>query len=283
MASEMLGLVNETTNASFMSFEEAENSMIQSWFLMSNPCTIVSLLLAYLFIVLKFGPDNMKSRPAYNIKYIVMAYNVMQIYINTNIFLKMFTTPGSLEYFSKHSCHPLRPDLNPVRSAIMEAMHIYFVTKVLDLSDTIFFVLKKKQSHVTFLHVYHHTLMPIAVWTYIKYYREEDGVVVGFLNSFVHIVMYTYYFLAGLGPEVQKYLWWKKYITKLQLIQFGLVITWMCTMFVLNCHLSRFIFYLAVGNSFVFIYLFTDFYIKAYTKKNSSLIEQNKTECQKSR
>ncbi len=32
--------------------------------------------------------------------------------------------------------------------------------------------------------------------------------------------MYTYYALSALGPEFQKYLWWKKYITILQLAQF---------------------------------------------------------------
>ena len=46
----------------------------------------------------------------------------------------------------------------------------------------------------------------------------EQGVLIGFLNSFVHVIMYSYYLLAALGPQVQKYLWWKKYITKLQLV-----------------------------------------------------------------
>lgn len=32
--------------------------------------------------------------------------------------------------------------------------------------------------------------------------------------------MYMYYGLAALGPEVQRYLWWKKYITKMQLVIF---------------------------------------------------------------
>ena len=32
------------------------------------------------------------------------------------------------------------------------------------------------------------------------------------VNSFVHVVMYSYYFLSGMGPAVQKYLWLKKYI-----------------------------------------------------------------------
>ena len=43
----------------------------------------------------------------------------------------------------------------------------------------------------------------------------------GFLNTFVHIVMYSYYLLAALGPQVQKYLWWKKYLTALQMVSFS--------------------------------------------------------------
>ena len=39
----------------------------------------------------------------------------------------------------------------------------------------------------------------------------------------VHTVMYFYYMCAAFGPGVQKYLWWKKYITTLQLVQFVLV------------------------------------------------------------
>ena len=39
------------------------------------------------------------------------------------------------------------------------------------------------------------------------------------LNSFVHTVMYFYYGVAALGPEFQKYLWWKRYVTVLQLVR----------------------------------------------------------------
>lgn len=39
-----------------------------------------------------------------------------------------------------------------------------------------------------------------------------------FLNSFVHIWMYLYYGLSALGPSFQKYLWWKKYLTMLQMV-----------------------------------------------------------------
>lgn len=53
---------------------------------------------------------------------------------------------------------------------------------------------------------------------YEHFFTGEQGVLCGALNAFVHVVMYSYYFLAALGPEVQKYLWWKKYITRLQMV-----------------------------------------------------------------
>jgi len=31
--------------------------------------------------------------------------------------------------------------------------------------------------------------------------------------------MYSYYMLAAIGPQMQKYLWWKKYLTLLQMVQ----------------------------------------------------------------
>ena len=38
------------------------------------------------------------------------------------------------------------------------------------------------------------------------------------LNSGIHVIMYTYYLLSAFGPAVRKYLWWKKYLTMLQLV-----------------------------------------------------------------
>lgn len=43
------------------------------------------------------------------------------------------------------------------------------------------------------------------------------------VNSFIHVLMYTYYSVAALGPQFQKYLWWKKYLTSLQLVSVTLV------------------------------------------------------------
>ena len=36
--------------------------------------------------------------------------------------------------------------------------------------------------------------------------------------------MYSYYLLASLGPRMRPYLWWKRYLTQLQLTQFAIIL-----------------------------------------------------------
>ncbi len=42
------------------------------------------------------------------------------------------------------------------------------------------------------------------------------------INSSIHVLMYGYYGLAALGPQMQKYLWWKKYLTIIQMVGINL-------------------------------------------------------------
>lgn len=96
--------------------------------------------------------------------------------------------------------------------------YLYFAAKLTELLDTVFFVVRKKDSQISFLHLYHHTIMVIATWALLKYSPTHTIIFTGFLNSLVHVFMYTYYGLAALGPNVAKYLTWKKYMTTFQLV-----------------------------------------------------------------
>lgn len=109
-------------------------------------------------------------------------------------------------------------------------------------------ILRKKNSHVSFLHLYHHAGMVPISWGCTKYLpgttrfsklythvlwtnatRFYDvagghGTFVGFVNTFVHTIMYSYYLLAILRPP-NKYgqIWWKKYLTMLQLVRIKMI------------------------------------------------------------
>lgn len=38
--------------------------------------------------------------------------------------------------------------------------------------------------------------------------------------------MYMYYMLAAMGPQVQKHLWWKKYLTVMQIVSTNELYCW---------------------------------------------------------
>lgn len=55
-------------------------------------------------------------------------------------------------------------------------------------------------------------------WIGIKWVPSGSTFLPAMVNSFIHVLMYSYYALAALGPHIAKYLWWKKYLTILQLV-----------------------------------------------------------------
>ena len=104
------------------------------------------------------------------------------------------------------------------------AIWLYYLSKLLEFTDTTFFVLRGKFNQVTFLHVYHHATMPLIWWIGAKWHAGGISHVGPICNSFIHVVMYGYYFLSSYGDRFQRFLWWKRYLTLLQLAQFHIVL-----------------------------------------------------------
>lgn len=163
--------------------------------------------------------------------------------------------------------------------------HLYFVTKIIDLLDTvsfisyllcapisltrahtsyyslltflllhqIFFTLRKKNNQISFLHLYHHAGMVALSWSGVKWFTSKwqelvrmvrglglvqvrldfiDNVpcipaghatMLMMVNSAVHTVLYAYYLLTSISSAYSD-TWWKKYITKIQLVSTSLYI-----------------------------------------------------------
>nr|XP_018902304.1 PREDICTED: elongation of very long chain fatty acids protein 4-like [Bemisia tabaci] len=246
--------------------EFIEDDVVDNWFLMSSTWPIVTIIGVYLFFCLKWGPKYMEDKKPFEMKWILLAYNLFQVILNGNLVWQLFTTPGSMSYVSNHVCNPLGKN-NPLFMSVCSGSWNYLMLKVTDLLATVFFVLRKKQSQISFLHVYHHTQMVFIAWAYLKYLKGEHFVLIGALNAFVHVVMYSYYFLAALGPSVQKYLFWKRYITKLQIVQFLMVLAYFCALIWFRCGIQRSLAIYCGLNVFFFLILFLNFYSNAYNKK----------------
>lgn len=55
---------------------------------------------------------------------------------------------------------------------------------------------------------------------YVKIILGQQVALFGTINSFVHIIMYSYYFLTIVNPSYKK-AWWKKYLTVIQLVMYS--------------------------------------------------------------
>ncbi|XP_015364617.1 PREDICTED: elongation of very long chain fatty acids protein AAEL008004-like [Diuraphis noxia] len=260
----------EATNQFFNTLEKelVFDDVVDSWFLMRSPVPVFSIVAVYLLFILKIGPNMMKNREPYRLKHIMLIYNLFQTGYNAFILYLLFFTPGGLTSMWYHSCHPIERSKNAfLLYELNKGSWYFFISKVIDLLDTIFFVLRKKQSQVTFLHVYHHSNMVITCWAYLRFIKGEQSTLPGGINSFIHTIMYFYYFLAALGPQMQPYLWWKRYLTRMQIIQFVIVLLWYIGLVCFNCDYPKVYIYYMFANVTLFLYLFSLFYKKTYTKK----------------
>ncbi|KAG7199837.1 hypothetical protein KM043_017669 [Ampulex compressa] len=66
-------------------------------------------------------------------------------------------------------CQPVDYSNNPKALRMARVVYGYYICKLIELLDTVFFVLRKKNRQISALHIYHHTLMPFAAWIGVRY------------------------------------------------------------------------------------------------------------------
>jgi len=62
--------------------------------------------------------------------------------------------------------------------------------------------------------------MPIICWFGARFLPGGHGAIGGIINTFVHTIMYFYYMVSAMGPRYAKIIFWKKYLTAIQMVVF---------------------------------------------------------------
>ncbi|KAJ0180130.1 hypothetical protein K1T71_004721 [Dendrolimus kikuchii] len=245
-------------------FVELADPRTNDWFLIKNPVPGLTIIGLYLYFTLKWGPRYMADKKPFQLQKTLMVYNFLQVLVSCFLFYEGCFAGWLTTYSWK--CEPVDFSYSPEALRVARGVYIYFLAKMSELLDTVFFVIRKKERQITFLHMYHHTVMPMISWGVTKYYPGGHGTLIGVINSFVHIIMYSYYMLAALGPKYRKYLFWKKYITTLQMLQFCIAFLHSSQLLFYDCGYPWWSVVFTLPNSVFFYYLFFDFYYKAYGK-----------------
>lgn len=115
-------------------------------------------------------------------------------------------------------CQPVVWDNTPDGMFLAHCSYGYFWLKIFDWIDTLFFILRKKNGHLSFLHVYHHSMITLGVYIQAIFAPAGQAFIIGAINTFIHTVMYTYYLVTILQPKIRSNNNIKKTITKMQMV-----------------------------------------------------------------
>lgn len=68
----------------------------EGWYLVESPPVSISMLLIGYVVMIKFGPELMEDRKAFELQHVMMIYNFLQVLVNLvmNIFV------SKVDYFS---------------------------------------------------------------------------------------------------------------------------------------------------------------------------------------
>ncbi|CAH2310508.1 elongation of very long chain fatty acids 1 [Pelobates cultripes] len=250
----------------YHNFMKGADERIYHYPLMQSPFLPAAILLSYVYFVLSLGPRIMANRKPFDLKPLMVVYNFALVGLSAFIVYE-FLMSGWLTGYTWR-CDPVDVSDSPMALRMVRVAWLFLFSKFIELLDTVFFVLRKKNGQITFLHIFHHSVLPWSWWWGVKFGPGGMGSFHAMINSLVHVIMYFYYGLSAAGPRFQKYLWWKKHMTAIQLIQFVLV----------SIHISQYYFMASCGYQFpifihliwiygtVFFILFSNFWYQAYTK-----------------
>uniref|UniRef100_A0A4W5NJW4 Elongation of very long chain fatty acids protein n=1 Tax=Hucho hucho TaxID=62062 RepID=A0A4W5NJW4_9TELE len=217
----------------------ARDSRVQGWLLLDSYLPTLSFTIVYLLIVY-LGPKYMRNRPSYSLKGVLLVYNFSVTMLSLYMLVE-----------------------------VAKVLWWYYFSKLIEFLDTMFFVLRKKNSQITFLHVYHHASMFNIWWSVLNWIPCGQSFFGPTLNSFIHVCMYSYYGLSTI-PSMQKYLWWKHYLTQAQLVQFLLSIIHTLGAVIVPCGFPVRCLLFHVSYMATLVILFVNFYIQTYRKRRPS-------------
>ncbi|CAN0129487.1 unnamed protein product, partial [Phaeothamnion confervicola] len=185
-------------------------------------------------------------------------YNVLQVMLCSYMCIEA----GVVAYRNGYSLLPCEP-FDHVSPPMARVLWLFYTSKVLDFADTFFIVLGKKWKQLSFLHVYHHITIFLFYWLNLNAGFDGDIYLTIVLNGFIHTVMYTYYFVSMHTADI----WWKKYLTLMQMAQF----VTMCSQagYLISCSCQSYpprITQVYMGYILSLLVLFAQFYVASYSK-----------------
>ena len=113
----------------------------------------------------------MEKRKAYNLKWLLAVYNLVQVAVCCHLIFGLLSNEFNIIKFWK--CQSVDYNGSQKATTLLTFAYQTFLLKLVELVETVFFVLRKKQNQVSRLHVYHHCSTATLAWILVKYTAGE--------------------------------------------------------------------------------------------------------------
>ncbi|KAK3584955.1 hypothetical protein CHS0354_009640 [Potamilus streckersoni] len=225
--------------------------------------TVIYLLFVYL------GPKWMKNRNPYSLQTFMIVYNLSLVGLSVYMFVEILLSTNAVGYPWLCAQYNQNTWKDPREMRVANVLWWFFISKAIELLDTVLMILRKKNGQVTFLHVFHHASILNIWWFVITFLPGGQSYFGACLNCLVHVVMYSYYGLSVI-PSLREKLWWKRHITNFQLIQFCITLSHTLQSYFTGCDFPLWGHYLLCGYMIFMLTLFGNFYFHAYIMKKNA-------------
>lgn len=254
---------------------ESGDPTVRTWPLVHSYWAPFICSALYVLFVKRVGPILMRNREPFDLRIIMIFYNFSIVFVYAACLLTLVYNFLLTDAYKKLCTPTVVVENDYTYKCAIAGWYIYCI-KYVEFADTVFFVLRKKFHLITNLHVIHHAALPIIGWILMRTETSGFQFLPGGLNSFIHIIMYTYYGLAAMGPEIQKRLWWKEYLTLLQMAQFVIILLFVFVIVPLSgCKTTAYGIYIDIVFATLFLALFYNFYSKTYKATTKSAAHAN--------
>lgn len=191
------------------------------------------------------------------IKYIQVVYNTVQTALSAYMAIEAVRIQFDEDYALFGNT---RTD-----AASTKLLHLFFCTKVLDMLDTVFMIVRGKWQQFSFLHTYHHSSIHIIYWMLTAVSGQQGSWSADinhtiFLNGTIHAALYFYYLCTSLGIKCA----WAKLLTSAQLVQFFLMLTYGTTLLIIDTPFPRRVTVMYLLYITTMVVLFGLFFMKRY-------------------
>ncbi|CAG7722109.1 unnamed protein product [Allacma fusca] len=232
---------------------------------------LVYIIIGVYLLGIYYGQKWMEKRPAFRLNTALFLWNAALAIFSIAATIRGY--PEAIYFLSKPNGSYLAVCSGDTTNYAMLFWGLLFViSKVVELGDTAFIILRKQKLIV--LHWFHHILTLFGCWVAAEYAPAASRFY--FVNTFVHSFMYTYYALKALKVQIPRRI--SMTITIIQILQMVVGVYFIgILLYTLKlgrpCRINIELLYYGAFLILSFLALFLNFFVRTYLQRSKDKVQ----------